>query len=64
MSVGDIIAALIKYASDWDGDKLLLLESVYNIEVHQNDEIEINFVDGNTPDVVIDKNGKLINYMN
>lgn len=67
MTVGDVIAALIQYASDWDGDDLLLHKSVYSIEVHENEdheyEIRIYFVDGNTSDVVIDKLGKLIRRM-
>lgn len=62
MNVGEVIAALIQYASDWDGDYLLLQKSVYSIEVHEN-EIMIYFVDGNTSDVVIDKLGKLIRHI-
>ena len=63
MNVGKVVSALIKYASDYDGDKLLLLKDIYSIEVDRNDEIEISFVDGNTPDVIVDKNGKHIRYV-
>ena len=65
MNVGDVISALIKYASDWNRDNLLLLRDVYSIEVHDNDEyeIEISFTDGNTRDVIIDKDGRFLRFV-
>ena len=59
MTAGEIIAALIKYASDWDGNYLLMQCSIYNIDVN-GEEITIHYVDGNTTDVVIDKDGKFV----
>lgn len=67
MTVGDVMSALIKYASDWNRDNLLLLRSVYSIEVHKNTEIqgyeiEINFVDANTRNVIIDEDGRFMRF--
>lgn len=61
MDVGEVIAALALYASGWDDDqdRLLLLKNIYGIEV-RGDYIDISFVDGNTPDVRINRNGRRI----
>ena len=67
LNVGEVIAALIKYASDFSGDDILLCKTVYGIEVKEENEneyeITINFVDGNTSDVVIDKDGHFIRFV-
>ena len=63
MNVGEVISALIKYASDWNRDNLLLLRSVNSIDVCENtQEIEICFTDGNTRDVVIDMEGRFLRF--
>lgn len=62
MPVGEVISALAKYASDFDGNYLLMVSSIYSIEI-KGEEIEIYFIDGNTRDVVIDKDGKFIRFV-
>lgn len=60
MNIGEIIAALTLCASKWDddgGDQLLMLRSIYEIEVH-DDHVNVYFVDGNTLDIKVYKNGK------
>lgn len=61
MNVGQVIAALAKLASDFDGDPLLLSRYVYSIEVVDG-QMEISFVDGNTDNVIVDRHGKLVGY--
>ena len=57
MSVGEVVAALARCCSDWDGDYLLFVKSVYSIEVNE-DNIEVYFVDGNTANIRIYSNGR------
>lgn len=60
MNIGEIISALALCASKWDhdgGDQLLMLRSISGIEVH-DDHVNIYFVDGNTPDIKVYKDGK------
>lgn len=59
MNIGEVISALALCASSWDdnADHLLMLKSVFEIEVGE-DYIEIHFVDGNTQDLRIDKTGR------
>ena len=65
LTIGDIVSALIQRASDISasGDGLLLQKSVYSIEANDDGNIEISFVDRNTEDIVIDKNGKFVSYL-
>ena len=60
MSIGEIISALALCASSFDDDKdhLLMLKNIYSLEVERNgDSIAVCFVDGNTPDIRIYKDG-------
>lgn len=59
MSIGEVISALALCASSFDDDKdhLLMLKGVYDIEVH-DDYIAIYFVDGNTSNIKVYKDGK------
>lgn len=59
MNVGEVMAALALCASGWDDDqdRLLMLREIYCINVRDN-HIDISFVDGNTPDIRIGRNGK------
>ena len=60
MSVGEIISALALCASSFDDnkDRLIMLKSVYSIEVDdENDCIDVYFVDGNTQNIKIHKDG-------
>lgn len=60
MSVGEIISALVLCASSFDDnkDRLLMLKSVYSIEVGDNDDcINVYFVDGNTQDIKVHRDG-------
>ena len=59
MNVGEVMAALAFCASGWDDDQdhLLMLKEIYCIDVC-DDRIDISFVDGNTPDIRIGRNGK------
>ena len=52
MTVGEVVATLAKCCSDYDGDTLLFAQSIYSIEV-KDDNIEVYFVDANTPNVRI-----------
>lgn len=62
MPIGEVIALLCKVASkfdfedDGDGDHLLMVKSIYQINVEE-DHIEVYFCDGNTADIKIDKEG-------
>ena len=59
MNVGQVISALILCASNWDdntGDDILLLKEVCGIEVN-GDLIEVYFIDGNTRNIRIGKDG-------
>lgn len=63
MNIGEIISALALCASKWDndgGDHLLMLRSVSGIEV-DDDYVNVYFVDGNTPDIKVYKDGKCEN---
>ena len=66
MTVGEMISALTKYASDQD--YLLMAKSIYSVDVHMYDNyvdnIDLCFVDGNTSDVMINKDGVLVKYLN
>ena len=56
MTIGEIIAALALYASN--EDELLLMKSVYSIECNKEDAaINIYFIDANTADIMISKDG-------
>ena len=59
MSIGEVISALALCASSSDDDKdyLLMLKTVYEIEV-RDDYIIIYFADGNTSDIHVSKDGK------
>lgn len=57
MTVGEVVAALARCCSDYDGDTLLFSQSIYSIEV-KDDNIEVYFVDANTPNVRIYLDGK------
>lgn len=60
MSIGEIISALAICASSSDEDKdcLLMERTVYSLEVDdEDDSIVVHFVDANTPDVRIYKDG-------
>lgn len=60
MNIGEIISALALCASSFDDDKdhLLMLKNIYSLEVERNeDSIVVCFVDGNTPDIRIYKDG-------
>ena len=59
MVVGEVMSALITCASDWDGDHLLLLKGVYCIDVRDN-YIDVFFTDGNTENIRINKDGRII----
>ena len=65
LTIGDIVSALIRRASDISasGDDLLLQRAVYSIEANDDGNIEISFVDRNTEDIVIDTNGKLVSLL-
>ena len=54
MTVGEVVAALARCCSD--GDELLFRKSIYSIEVNE-DNIEVYFVDANTADIKINKDG-------
>lgn len=51
MTIGEVIAALTKYASDIN--PLIITSSIYEISVDSENSISIVFVDGNTPDLTI-----------
>lgn len=59
MNIGEVISALVLCASSFDDDKdhLLMLRGVDEIEVN-DDYITIYFVDGNTPNIKVYKDGK------
>ena len=57
MKVGEVVAALARCCSDYDGDDLLFVKAIYSIEVN-DDNIEVYFVDANTPNVRIYSDGK------
>lgn len=59
MPIGEVIALLCKVASNHEidgGDHLLMLKNIYEIDV-EDDFIKVYFVDGNTEDIKIDKDG-------
>lgn len=62
MSVGEMIAALAKYAGDFDGDELLMVKTVDSIEVGES-TIKVYFTDYNTSNVEIDAMGNFIRYL-
>ena len=59
MNIGEVISALSLCASSFDDDKdhLLMLRSVYEIEV-ADECIEVHFVDGNTTSIRVFKDGR------
>ena len=61
MRVGEVLAALVLCASSWDddADRLLMLEDVYSMDV-KGDHIDIFFVDGNTPPIRVNKDGRIV----
>ena len=58
MSIGEVISALVLCSSSFDDNKdyLLMLRTIYEIEVH-DDYIAIYFVDGNTRNIKVYKDG-------
>ena len=56
MTVGETIAALALYESN--GDRSVIGCTIYSIDITQDDYIEIAFVDANTRDIVINRNGE------
>lgn len=52
MPVGEVISALCKHASSFDGDSLLMLKSICSIDVEE-DKITLYFIDSNTEDYII-----------
>lgn len=61
MRIGEVMAALALCAPSWDddADRLLMLRDVYSIDV-KGDHIDIFFVDGNTPPISVDKDGRIV----
>lgn len=57
MTVGEVVAALARCCSDYDGDELLFRRTVYRIEVY-DENIEVYFADANTANVRIYSDGK------
>ena len=59
MTVGEVISSLSLCASSFDDDKdrLLLLRSIYSIKVFE-EYIEIYFVDSNTVNIRVYKDGR------
>lgn len=60
MTVGEVISALSLYSSEVinnNKDPLVMAKAIHSIDVHYG-TIELYFVDANTPDVKIDKNGE------
>ena len=51
MTIGEVIAALTKYASDIN--PLIMVSSIYEISVDSENNINIVFVDWDTPDLTI-----------
>ena len=60
MTIGEMISALALCASSFDDDKdhLLMLKSIYSIDV-KDDQLLIYFSDGNTQNIKINKNGQV-----
>lgn len=58
LTVGEVISALVKCASN--EDEYLMSESIYGITVKDNDSIYIEFVDANTKDYNISIDGEKI----
>ena len=59
MKLGQVISALISCASKYDednGDEILLLKHICGIDIN-GDLIEVHFVDGNTRDIMVSKDG-------
>lgn len=54
MTIGEAVAALARCCSDYD--ELLFRKSIYSIKVN-DDSIEVCFVDSNTADIRINKDG-------
>ena len=57
MTVGEVVAALARCCSDYDGDYMLFVKEIYSIEVN-DDNIEVYFVDANTANIRIYSDGK------
>ena len=58
MTIGEIVSALSICCGDiFDGDELLFCKNIYSIESKDN-YIEVYFVDANTPNVKIYKDGR------
>lgn len=56
MTVGEVIAAVCKYASDYDGWSNIMAISIYGIEVN-GDSIDIVCTDSNTGTITINAGG-------
>ena len=56
MTVGEMIAAIALYESNGDGS--VMCKTIYSIDITNDDYIEIAFVDANTRDIVINRNGE------
>ena len=62
MTTGEVIAAICKFASQFDDSNYLVMTmNLYNIEV-TDDYITLYTVDGNTRNIRIDKEGNEIKY--
>ena len=61
MTIGEMISALNLYCVFVDD--YLIGETIYSIEIKNDNEIHIFFTDGNTTNVIIDSNGNFISYM-
>ena len=59
MTIGEAIALMCQFSSDTgsDGDDLLMHKSAYSIDINE-DCIELYFIDANTPNYRIYKDGK------
>ena len=60
MSLGEIISALMKHVVN--EDYLLVVKSILNIEIYNNEKIRIRFLDGNTRDIAINADGEEVSW--
>ena len=65
MEIGELVSALSRYCGVVDdGDYLLFCKSIYSIEITDDDYIKIYFCDANTNNVMINRNGEFVDYLN
>ena len=60
MPLGEIISALMKRVVN--EDSLLIVKSIWNIEIYNNEKIRICFLDGNTRDIAINADGEEVSW--